>query len=92
MPGVEYGFRGDPSRGMAFKQYLPMMLDRLWLYGISVASFVCACVLQRSRIGVKHEYVVTLDNDMPEVIKRSKASDLMYWAGVLVGFILCCSS
>jgi len=85
--GLGTGFGGDPSRGMAMGDYLSVMLERLWKYGASVASLIGACVLQRTPIGVKHEFAFTAENDTPEFVKRTLASDLFYWVGVLVGFM-----
>lgn len=85
--GLGTGFLGDPSRKMDFSQYSAMMLERLWKYGVSVASFIGACILQKSHIGVEHEFAVTQENDMPEVVKRHAASDIFYWTGVLTGFM-----
>lgn len=85
--GLGTDFDPNPARKMAFDQYLPLMVKRLFTYGVSVASFIGACILQKSRIGVRHDFAVTLENDTPEVIKRSVASDILYWVGVLTGFM-----
>lgn len=85
--GLGTGFIGDPSRKMDFSQYSAIMLGRLVKYGVSVASFIGACILQKSHIGVKHEFAVTQENDTPEVINRNVASDILYWVGVMCGFM-----
>lgn len=85
--GLCTGFAGDPSRKMLFSDYTAMMFERLWKYGVSVASLIGACMLQRSNIAVRHDFAVTMENDTPEVIRRHLASDIFYWTGVLVGFV-----
>lgn len=85
--GLGTDFDPNPAREMEFNQYLPLMLDRLVTYGVSVASFIGACILQSSNIGVRHDFAVTLENDTPEVLKRTIASDILYWVGVLTGFM-----
>ncbi len=85
--GLGTSFQGDVSRKMVMSEYTAGLFERLWKYGVSVASLIGACILQKAPIGVRHEFAVTMENDTPEVVKRNVASDIFYWVGVLVGFM-----
>jgi hypothetical protein len=72
---------------MELSEYSVIMCGRLWKYGVSVLSLIGACIIQKAPIGVRHEFAVTMENDTPEVVKRTVASDIFYWTGVLLGFM-----
>ncbi len=67
--------------------YWQYMLERLWTFGVSIASVICAFFLQRDKLPVNEDIAVAEENDTSLKVQAGLATTVFYWFAVLFAFL-----
>lgn len=84
MPG---NFNMQPSRDVAVADYMKELTQRLWTFGITIASVIAAFRLQLSRTQSEKSLRVDPANDVPSVLPSSMVGRIFYWGAALFLFL-----
>lgn len=76
-----------PSTATPASVYWKRMAERLWTFGMSIASVVGAFYLQRKQRVTDQRPAVTKENDMPRLMGKSVGGSFFYWFGLLFAFL-----
>jgi uncharacterized membrane protein len=71
----------------SFQEYLPVMLERLWRFGVPVISLAAAFIQLAREVKPRTEYMLTQENDIDPLVPLNQAGSLLYWAALCFGFI-----
>lgn len=80
-------FDVHPSATTPASVYWKQMAERLWIFGVSIASVVGAFYLQRKQRMTNQRPAVTKENDMPPLMRKSVGGSVFYWFGLLFAFL-----
>lgn len=67
-------------------QYWKGMVERLWTFGISIASVAAAFFVQRRDVPVNRHMSVASATDVPVIVPRSWTAAALFWFGILFTF------
>ena len=79
-------FRGGGAATAPMGDYWKAMLERLWTFGVSIASVAAAFLLERRRRASKGSVTVPAASDTPRVAPAGVATQVFYWCAVLFAF------
>lgn len=68
-------------------QYWRAMLERLFTFGVSIASIAGGYFVQRMRLPASRLLAVTQENDIGDLIDRKAMGAAFYWCAVVVCFL-----
>lgn len=75
-----------PDRALPMAEYWGQMLDRLWIFGVSIGSIAGAFFLQRLRMENTDDPVVLPANDTVRLLDRNVSTTIFHWLAILFGF------
>jgi uncharacterized membrane protein len=78
--------RMPPASRTPAPEYWKGMVDRLWTYGISIASIASAFFLQQREVARNSRYAAP-GGDLPQALPRPLGAAALYWFGVLFTFL-----
>lgn len=67
--------------------YWQQMAERLWTFGVSIASVVGAFFLQRKRRTAGGIPAAIKENDIPQLVGADLVGSVFYWFGLLFAFL-----
>jgi len=83
--GRNFDFR--PATAMPMSVYWQHMLERLWTFGVPIASIAGAFMLQRRQPEPAEKFAVEESNDIARLVKPDVAAHIFYWFGLLFLFL-----
>ena len=76
----------SPRADAPMAEYWPVMVDRLWKFGGSIASVIAAFFLHKRWQRPERAVEIGEGNDTRSVVPASVATHVLYWCGVLFLF------
>ncbi|MFC1497725.1 DUF2339 domain-containing protein [Verrucomicrobiota bacterium] len=80
-------FKLNPSTSMPSSVYWKQMFERLYTFGVSIASVAGAFFLQVKQRAKDQSTTITKENNTPQLVGRGIAGGIFFWFGLLFAFL-----
>ena len=81
-------FTVRPDADLPMVEYWKAMADRLWTFGVSIASVAAAFFFQRREMRSGERPVIAPENDTTRAVPANAACAVFYWFGILFAFLV----
>jgi hypothetical protein len=81
---AEYSFNVQFS---SFRDYIRRLVSHLWMFGVPIASFISAFILQNSSLKIKRGVGFDADNDTKVILKDEKSKSILFWISFFMLFM-----